>query len=183
MSSLCLTLIPIDGAGKGILDRLGPELDRRFGTRSSIGPPFRLRREWWDPERDRFSSNEIVDGLIDRETGDDSEPRGWSLGIAEVDLYAPERDWVFGEATVGGCCALVSLARLRPDPDDPKLLFGRVLAEAVHELGHVAGLRHCPKLGCAMAPSESVREIDRKGSRFCADCQARLGRLEGAPRG
>jgi archaemetzincin len=50
------------------------------------------------------------------------------------------------------------------------------VAEVVHELGHVAGLGHCPDLGCIMQFATSVERIDLRGPGFCAACAAALPR-------
>ncbi|HET6437289.1 MAG TPA: peptidase M54, partial [Anaeromyxobacter sp.] len=46
--------------------------------------------------------------------------------------------------------------------------------EAVHELGHCFGLRHCQSPGCVMGRSSSVHEVDEKGHGLCVDCRARV---------
>lgn len=100
------------------------------------------------------------------------------LGVTEADLYIPILTFVFGEAQLGGKCALVSTHRLRQDfyglPSDRDLLLDRLLKESVHELGHTVELTHCDDYRCVMAPSHAVEWIDLKESTFCPDCESRV---------
>jgi len=100
------------------------------------------------------------------------------LGLTSVDLYIPILTFVFGEAEMGGPCALASAYRLRPDvygmPSDPQVLGGRLLKEAVHELGHTLGLTHCEDYHCAMASSHSVERIDLKEANLCDHCRQQV---------
>ncbi|HEX9108975.1 MAG TPA: matrixin family metalloprotease, partial [Longimicrobiales bacterium] len=71
-------------------------------------------------------------------------------------------------------CGVLGLARLRPAPDDERsarVFFRRALTEAMHEIGHMAGLGHCADPGCVMHFSHGVQETDRKGVEFCARCR------------
>ena len=45
----------------------------------------------------------------------------------------------------------------------------RIFKEAIHELGHTFGLRHCYNL-CVMRSSNSLKETDEKSSKFCNSC-------------
>ena len=98
------------------------------------------------------------------------------LGVCAVDLYIPILTFVFGEAQMGGPCAVVSAHRLRQEfyglPPDPELFRQRVIKEAVHELGHTLNLTHCEDYRCAMAPSHAVEWIDLKESALCTPCRA-----------
>ena len=72
---------------------------------------------------------------------------------------------------------MISLARIC-DPtlvDDTDLIRSRALREALHELGHLAGLGHCAKAGCVMGSSRLPEEVDRKGAGYCDGCHTRLG--------
>lgn len=86
---------------------------------------------------------------------------------------------VFGEANPRTGWGIISLKRLDlEDPEHPLTpeLYGhRVLTEAVHEIGHLAGLRHCPEPTCAMHFSNSLPETDRKGPGFCGGCRSLIG--------
>ena len=55
------------------------------------------------------------------------------------------------------------------------LLRRRLLKEAIHELGHTFGLRHCDDWNCAMASSHSVESLDVKGDELCPSCRLQLG--------
>ncbi|MEX2570114.1 MAG: matrixin family metalloprotease [Gemmatimonadota bacterium] len=121
----------------------------------------------------QLSSNRIIDHLIARDGARDHPPRRWVVAVTNADLAAPERDFVFGEATVGGAWAVVSTARLQED-DDEDATLDRLMKETVHELGHIAGLDHCPRPKCVMHPSTSVLEIDRKQAAFCDRCNSRF---------
>jgi archaemetzincin len=84
---------------------------------------------------------------------------------------------VFGEAQLADGGAVVSTHRLRQEfygmPTDPDLLHQRLLKEALHELGHTYGLRHCADYTCVMSASNGVERIDLKRAEFCPTC-ARL---------
>ncbi len=102
------------------------------------------------------------------------------LGVTDIDLYVPGYNFVFGEAGCPGKVALISLARLRPEFYDEapnqKLLQERALKEAVHEIGHALGLKHCTNPSCVMFFSLSIKDTDKKGVNFCDDCHVLVHR-------
>lgn len=155
------------------------------GAPVSRGEPLEPRDEWWEAERGQLNSNRVVDALIDRDApGDDDPPDRWTLALTEADLYAPGLSFVFGEAAQGGAWAVVGLARLREGPgaDAEARLRRRVLVEAVHELGHVAGLEHCTAPACVMFPSETLADTDRKSAAPCPRCAEALRACAGLDR-
>jgi predicted Zn-dependent protease len=173
-----LELVPAGGLSLALLAGLGRELDRRFGTVSRVGEPLALDPGWRCGEGggERYLSTPIVDAVMAR-----LDARGldhathWALAVTEAELCAPGLESVIGEATVGGCCAVVGLARLRAqDGRSAATLRRRLVTEAVHELGHVAGLEHCADPRCVMYPSRDIADTDRKGGEFCRRCRAEL---------
>jgi archaemetzincin len=101
------------------------------------------------------------------------------LGVASFDLYVPGMNFVFGEARCPGGAAVISTYRLRAKRlVDSDLLESRVLKEAVHEIGHMMGLRHCTEPSCVMYFSERLADTDRKVDDFCSECEGRMKWLE-----
>jgi archaemetzincin len=98
--------------------------------------------------------------------------------ICDFDAYSDELNFVFGEAHLGGRVAAIYLPRLREefyvhklDKNNNKNLFEqRVIKEAVHELGHTFGLRHCQISKCVMHFSNSLQDTDFKDDKFCERC-------------
>jgi len=125
-------------------------------------------------ERQQYHSSEILQRM-QALVG----PRDWRLlAVADVDLYIPILKYVFGEAQMGGPCALVSVHRLRQEfyglDRDDALLSQRLLKESVHELGHTLDLHHCQDYRCMMSSSHSVEWIDLRESTFCDPCRSQL---------
>ena len=125
-------------------------------------------------ERQQYHSSEIL-----RRMQSLKSPSDWRLlGVAAVDLYIPILKYVFGEAQIGGPCALVSLHRLRQEfyglEPDAALLGERLLKESVHELGHTLDLRHCQDYRCVMASAHAVEWIDLRERNLCPRCTAQV---------
>ncbi|ODS32583.1 MAG: peptidase [Candidatus Scalindua rubra] len=97
------------------------------------------------------------------------------LGIVDIDLYVPELTFVFGEADIAKKVAVISLTRLRQEfddlPENLTLFRNRIITEAVHELGHTYGLRHCTNNNCVMFFSNTLSDTDQKGAVLCSNCK------------
>jgi archaemetzincin len=169
-----LQLLPIGNLDGGLLMDLGPALADAFQI------PCEMLAHPLDPEatfhgeRQQYHSSELLHQMQGYVRDD-----CWRvLGITACDLYIPILTFVFGEAQMGGPCALVSLHRLRQEfyglPPDRSMLRDRLLKEAVHEIGHTLNLTHCEDYSCAMAPSHAVEWIDLKESRLCSKCRSRI---------
>jgi archaemetzincin len=126
------------------------------------------------PERNQYHSTAIIDYLLSHAHLDGDET---IVGVTDLDLYIPILTFVFGEAQLGGTCAIVSHHRLAQEfyglPPDKNLLLDRLIKEAVHETGHTAGLTHCDDYECVMAASHSVEWLDLKGTGLCEECRRR----------
>jgi archaemetzincin len=169
-------LIPLaaDGGpgepGLILLEQLAVAVARRFRTPCRITPQRFDASFAVDPGRGQYYSTSILQKL-ERE----SSPDARVLGVAQFDLYVPVLTFVFGEAQLDGNCAVVSTARLNEEfygmPARDDLLRERLVKEAVHELGHTFGLRHCPDWRCVMTSSHAVERLDVKTAEFCPSCR------------
>ena len=156
--------------GLDLLEYLAAALARTFRT------PCQIRPETFDLSfalnggRQQYHSTSIIQRM---ERAVDPDAR--VLGVTASDLYVPVLTFVFGEAQLDGNCAVVSTARLKEEfyglPGRQELLRERLLKEAVHELGHTFGLRHCADWHCVMTSSHAVERLDVKGAEFCRACR------------
>jgi len=166
-----LDLLPIGNYDARLLKSVAPALSDAFRVSSRIldkrlDPQFSFHSE-----RGQYHSSEILAAMQPYADG------AWRLlGVTAVDLYIPILTFVFGEAQMGGPCAVVSFHRLMQEfyglPQDIDLLTDRLIKEAVHEIGHTVDLTHCDDYSCAMAPSHTVEWIDLKQGALCPDCQS-----------
>ena len=167
-------LLPVGKLEPSLLEDLCQAVPRCFGVRCEVlpieldpGPAYHI-------ERQQYHSSELLQrmhALAGREH--------WRvIGITAVDLYIPILKYVFGEAQMGGPCAIVSFHRLRQEfyglDRDDLLLGQRLLKESAHELGHTFHLRHCQDYRCAMASAHAVEWIDLREGSFCHSCRSRL---------
>jgi archaemetzincin len=96
------------------------------------------------------------------------------LGLTEKDLYVQGSNYVFGLADPQRSAGVVSMARLRVN-SNPRLLSERLMKEAAHEIGHLAGLKHCPEPTCIMSFANSTFDVDSKLPMLCKECLAQIG--------
>jgi predicted Zn-dependent protease len=167
-----LEIVPAGGVSVDFLEALGRELDARLGTGHVVAPPLALDPAW-SAGRRKLRSAPLLDALLARgEEEGVSSSAGWRLAVTGASLEAPEVGRVFGEAAVGSGCAVVGLGGLDAGKRcGAETLLLRAVKEAVHELGHAAGLAHCADPLCVMYPSLHIADTDRKAERFCARCQ------------
>ncbi|MEM3166362.1 MAG: archaemetzincin family Zn-dependent metalloprotease, partial [Candidatus Methanomethylicia archaeon] len=168
---------PIGFVDSSILERLALDLTSKFNFFktyiSDITLPLLDRA--YNKRRMQYNSSLLLHYLSNI-SGAENYDR--ILGVVDVDIYADELNFVFGEAILNGRFALISLFRLRPEfygyGVDLELLFERALKEAVHELGHTLGLTHCPDRRCVMHFSNSILDTDYKSYEFCSNCRFKI---------
>jgi len=169
-----LRLLAIGEVNDGLLPHLRSALQQYLQVPCEIIPAVLDPSATFHAERGQYHSSQLLaamQGFANRES--------WRvLGVADVDLYIPILTFVFGEAQMGGSCALVSARRLRQEfyglAPDRKLLHQRLLKEAIHEIGHTCSLTHCDNYQCAMAASYAVEWIDIKDAALCKSCRDKL---------
>ena len=170
-----VTLVPVGSIDRKHLETLAASLAPTLEAACSISSDRLDASFALNSLRGQYHSTELLKQLF-KPAGNES----WRvLGVTEADLFIPILTFVFGEAQLGPlptAAAIVSLHRLHQEfyglPPDASLLTERLLKEALHELGHTLGLRHCHDYRCVMSSSHSVERIDLKLARFCTECSS-----------
>jgi len=175
LKHVSLQVFGFDGVPRELLERLVEENQERFllhfedvtiRTESLAipGDSYVKSRQQYEAQ----SFHEVLAGYASKSNH--------ALGLVNLDLFAPELNFVFGTAQVGGS-AIVALPRLQQSfygySNDGELFFQRTVKEVFHELGHVLGLRHCTN-HCVMLFSNSLIDTDHKPENYCSDCLQRL---------
>jgi archaemetzincin len=161
-----------------VIDRIQENLNMIFPktTCALISETMPIPSEAFNNARQQYRSDIILSRVHSYAEKDKALDR--VLGTVNVDIFVPELNFVFGEAECPGKATLISLWRLRPEfygkAPNMELFLERITKEAVHELGHSLGLRHCSNPFCVMYFSNSIFETDRKQSLFCNKCDLKV---------
>jgi archaemetzincin len=166
--------------GSGLpLELLADDLGSIFRLPAAVAPGTVGIEHALDPSRVQFHSGAVLLRLLDGAPPGDAK----LLGVTGADLFLPVLTFVFGQAQVDQRASVFSAFRLRSEfyglPVDPDALYHRSLKEAMHELGHTFGLRHCREHPCVMNASTYVEDIDLKPLAFCEPCRAHIERRIG----
>ena len=165
-----IIISPIGEFETELLDRVRSQVNRIFGYETETVPLLQGVGFALDSDRSQYHSTPILEKL------DTIAPlRAIKvLAITKVDLFIPILTHVYGEAQLGGRACIISTHRLEEGltpMSAQKTFFGRVVKEAVHELGHTFKLRHCHDTICIMHYSRSVRDVDQKSDQLCRYCR------------
>jgi archaemetzincin len=167
-----ITLKPLGNIADEIMEELKDRVGSIFHCPVEIKAGVSDLAQAYNPERKQYFSSKLLASL------EKSEGEEKVVGIADVDLYVPRLNFVFGEADMVSRTAIVSLCRLRPEyyglAPDEALFLERATKEIVHELGHTFGLRHCPDNKCVMHFSNSLADTDLKEASFCNRCRPKI---------
>jgi archaemetzincin len=169
-----IALIPIGNLEERLIRSLVSPLSATFGRSVVAHKSLPVPKYAYNPSRTQYHSAAILKRVeLMRQKQWDS-----AIGIVDVDLFVPEVPFIFGEADRSTRSAIISLTRLRPEVGSQESRFEtlskRLLSEAIHQMGLIRGLAHCPNNRCVMFLSSTVQDTDKKGVQFCANCRKRL---------
>ena len=171
-----ILLVAVGEIDRSVMDWLKNDLTKVFNKQVFIGKGMPEPDYAYYKKRNQYLSTAILNAIMEQKEYALYEK---ILGMVDHDLFVPELNFVFGQASLKA--AVISLTRLRQTfyhlPEDQNLFHQRVLTEAVHELGHTYGLGHCGNPRCVMFFSNSLMDTDRKGSEFCPSCKSKLSKF------
>jgi len=160
-------LVPIGDIDKSYFFRLCNDLKFRFKLKCFVKPSIAYPEYAYNPNRRQYLASKVLNEIKKIKANYADKV----LGITDVDLYARGLNFVFGQAELEGRNCLISVIRLDPKfygyKYNKNLFYDRILKEAIHELGHTFGLKHCNNRKCVMVFSNSLLNTDYKSSNFC----------------
>ena len=164
-----IILQPVGDIGPGLLEGLRQGLSSAIGYSVSLNPSVPLPEQAYDAARDQYLADTIIEELYPyRKKG------SYMLCVTAANLFTRGKNFVFGEASPMMETAVISLNLLGGQGVSDELLLERALKEAVHEIGHLMGMDHCPNGLCVMHFSGSLIDTDVKNNYFCANGKPRL---------
>lgn len=169
-----LMLVSFDDIDKTILIEICNRVNELFGFEVTIGDKIPISKRAFSRERNQYDATRLLSCLSKGKYNNEFKV----VALIDYDIYVDGLNFAFGVADVKAGVALVSLSRLREEfygqTRNENLFYIRLLKEVIHELGHLAGMKHCPDQKCVMHFSNSLHDTDIKDIYFCVMCKPKL---------
>ena len=159
--SAARSVLALQPLGDARVGRMAEYAEAFFGLPVRVLPALPLFDRAHVPTRDQYNSSMVLDELA----GLVPEDALILLGIADRDLFARGRPYVFGEGSLERRVGVCSLARLASS--DPALFERRALKLMTHEAGHILSIAHCVTHRCLMQGANTLAESDGHPLHLC----------------
>lgn len=170
MSRSYIYILPLGNIDLDFFEKLEKDLEKKFGFEVKIKNMKEIPNYSYNKDRDQYNGRIILNELENINFRNAEK----ILAITEVDLFMEDLNFIFGQAESNGKICLISTKRLNPEfygkKLDRDLFYKRILKEAIHELGHTFGLKHCENKKCVMCISNNIGNTDLKNNDFCEEC-------------
>jgi archaemetzincin len=167
-------VVPLGDVPEIVLKVIADHITRCFKLTTQILPSLEQPEYALDERRLQYNAAIIIETFESMHFSDHDKV----IAVLNHDLFIPIFTHVFGEARQGGKCGLVSLFRLKTNPDGstpPKyVILERAAKVALHELGHLLALLHCEHKKCLMHFSGGIDEVDDMSFDLCEYCSIYL---------
>ena len=167
-------VVPLGEVPEIALKVIAAHISGYFNLSVQILPPLEHPEYALDERRFQYNAGIILKEFESKRFKDYDKV----IGVLNLDLFIPIFTHVFGEAKQGGKFALVSLFRLRKNPDgspsSSSLTYERAAKVALHELGHLFNLLHCREKKCLMHFSGGIQDLDETPIYLCRYCSTFL---------
>jgi archaemetzincin len=167
-------VVPLELKNKSLLENVVYELSQKFSEKILIDDLEIPIDNALSANRQQYFSTQIIANAVERSF----YLEGKVLILTSLDLFVPALTYIFGEAQLNGKHSIVSACRLHEEfysgLSNEFLLIERTIKEALHEIGHNFGLRHCNDWDCVMHSSPGIEEVDIKGNYYCKNCKKAL---------
>ncbi len=164
-----------------VLIRLKEDLELKFNQFNIVveilQEQIQLEDSEYNSKGDQYNANKILNMVI---KFNQSKQFFRLLGVLDKDIYTKDYNFIFGTTRLFSRVTLISITRLREGfyenlgsiykkPNNNTKFDLRVLKEAIHELGHTFGLKHCSN-SCIILFSNCLADTDNKPTKFCVSC-------------
>ena len=141
-----ILIAPIGDVDPQLPAAVGREIRRVFRALPEVRPLLSDLSFAFDAGREQYHSTPVLQRLAEA-----SPPEALRvLALTDVDLFIPILTHVYGEAQLGGKACILSTYRFTQDlalVARTETFHGRLVKEAVHELGHTFGRPHAEFCG------------------------------------
>jgi predicted Zn-dependent protease len=105
------------------------------------------------------------------------------MGVANLDAYMDQSNFIFGSAENGGHHAVITYRRFTAEFNGEEAnrhrLVDRTVKQALSSLGFMLGIERCTTPTCARAYPHSLPEHDAKSKGLCRACRSGFERVLG----
>jgi archaemetzincin len=169
-------LLPFKGADKALSIAISKGLEKRLNAKVTVLGTESLPATAYYKPRQRYIADELLvflkqynDGRFDK-----------IIGLTKDDISTQKEsvaNWgVMGHGQNPGQACVISSYRVSKGVKNTNQFNKRMLALALHELGHTWSLPHCNNDPCIMRDAEGKMNLDYSDA-YCYDCTNYLGAI------
>ncbi|MBN1596082.1 hypothetical protein JW933_09175 [candidate division FCPU426 bacterium] len=172
-----ILLVPIGKVLVDILGEVAVALRKMYKYHVHIGRSEEPDTSMYSDERRQYDAERLLELASARKR----ESLVAILGIVDADMFAGEKNFIFGLTKPEKSISVIALARLREEyykkPSKLELFLRRAVKEAVFQVGLALGLPACATKSCIMLPTTTLWRLDEKNQTFCTFCQTRMEKM------
>jgi len=172
-----ILLVPIGKVQVEVLGEIAVALRKVYKFHTRIGRSEEPSMEAYVDARRQYDAEKLLAMAGARQR----DSLAAVLGVVDGDMYAGEKNFVFGVHQPEKSAAVIALTRLREEfykkTPNTELFQRRAVTEAITQVGRALGLPVCPTKSCVFSAANTLWRLDEKDQLPDSTCQERLNTL------